>query len=732
MPFVRATDHRARTIARRPGHRKWRWRCIVLTTSPLLLLVPQTLAAQDTTDPNGDKPDRKDIVVSGRRLPAKRTLEGVVYSTGDHAQGVAGTAADLLNTVPSVHVAPDGRVTIRGDAKVRIFVDGRPSAALNGPDRGAALEALSGGSIASVELLTNPSVRYDAQGGMILNLVMKKARGEGVRGRVTGNVGDRGRRTLSGNATVQAGRVKASIDMALRDDVRLMTVDDDRLLLDRDGRVARRFVTRSRYSPTHSRSANLTASLSYALTDKGEIGVETTLSEGSPINRIFEEHRDSVGQGEPDSLYRRVRAGTYRNDERDLSLYYREKPSDTHGSLSIEAQHEETGLRADRPFTTVYDMPVRPAMGERVVFRMLSVIDRVAMDYDLPLSRSWKLRAGAEGKREADWVANGQVSFDPLQNAILPYPTLSRFEGVQHIAAVHAAITYREDDWAVEAGSRLEDVRVAVSTEQPSQPVRRRVAGFAHRLSVTRDMGRDHLALRLSRSRDRLDPSDLNPVLFTVDPQNQSRGNPLLRPQDIDTAEAEYGIDHSGFQATATLYLRRTDRLIGDDYRFGADNVLLRTVRNNGVRRSIGGEVVLSGPIGKTIRYSLSGNVRSDRIARDDDFGPYRASLLGWSVQASVDWDATRRDKLHLDANRQGPELLPLGERSGTGAVNLVWRHTVSPRWTASLTARGLVQDSHIRTTIRSPLAIGVNQRVTDTRALLLGLGYVFGRKAAN
>jgi hypothetical protein len=112
-----------------------------------------------------------------------------------------------------------------------------------------------------------------------------------------------------------------------------------------------------------------------------------------------------------------------------------------------------------------------------------------------------------------------------------------------------------------------------------------------------------------------------------------------------------------------------------------------------------------------------------------DDFGPYRSSVLSYSAQGSLDWEATLRDKVHLDANWQGPDLIPLGRRTGTSAVNLVWRHTVSAKLVASFTARGVLQDSRLRTTIRTPLAIGVNDRVTDTRAVFIGLAYSFDRK---
>ncbi|MET3437167.1 TonB-dependent receptor [Sphingomonas sp. 1185] len=708
-----------------PQRRSW----LGLLTSgiALALVAPGIVLAQTSPLPPPSKAEDKEILVRGRRLPAKRTLEGVVYSTADRVQGEGGSAVDLLNTIPSVHIAPDGRVTMRGSDKVRILIDGRPSAALNGPERVMALEALSGGSIESVELLTNPSVRYDANGGMILNIRLKKPKEEGLSGKLAASVGDSGGRTLSADTMLRSGRWKMSIDTALRQDVRLSTVLDDRRLLNRDGGEIGRFATVARFTPTFSRSASLTGTLSYAATANDEIGLEAMGSRGTPINTVFEDHRDQLRDGVT-ALYRRVRGGTYWNDARDVSLYYREKVAADRPSLSVEAQHSETGLRWDRPFTTIHDSPARPASGQIVLFRSRSTIDRVAIDHSLPLGKRWTLQSGAEWKREGERVANGAAAFDPAQAGALPMPSLATFDGVQTIAAIHAAAAYRDQDWAIEAGTRVEAIRITAATSPEATSVRRRVAGFAHRLSVTHDLGRDHLAFRVSRSRERIDSTELSPVVVTIDPQNLSIGNPLLRPQDVTGVEVEYGFAHAGFQATATLYSRRTDRLIGNSYVFQSDNVLLRVARNNGTWHSAGGEVVLSGPVGGTLRYSLTGNLRTDWTTSGDQAGTYRAALLSYSLQGSLDWQATHRDTLRVDADRQGPELIPLGTRTGTSAVDLVWRHKISSRWSTSLTARGLVQDSAIRTVIRTPLAIAVNDRITDTRAILFGLSHDWGR----
>ncbi|MDD3003721.1 outer membrane beta-barrel family protein [Flavobacterium sp.] len=117
-------------------------------------------------------------------------LDKKVYNVGQDMMVKGGTVSDVLDNVPSVSVDVEGNVSLRGNENVRILIDGKPSG-LGGINIAEALKLIPAETIDKVEVITNPSARYDAEGGGgILNIVLKKGKNLGVNGTVTTTVGN--------------------------------------------------------------------------------------------------------------------------------------------------------------------------------------------------------------------------------------------------------------------------------------------------------------------------------------------------------------------------------------------------------------------------------------------------------------------------------------------------------------------------------------------------------------
>ncbi len=134
-----------------------------------------------------DAAQLNEVVIRAEKSTVEIKLDKKVYNVGQDMIVKGGTVSDVLENVPSVTVDIEGNVSLRGNENVRIFIDGRPSNSLNMAE---ALRQIPADAIDKVEVITNPSARYDAEGGAgILNIVLKKGKNLGFNGSFIASTG---------------------------------------------------------------------------------------------------------------------------------------------------------------------------------------------------------------------------------------------------------------------------------------------------------------------------------------------------------------------------------------------------------------------------------------------------------------------------------------------------------------------------------------------------------------
>jgi outer membrane receptor for ferrienterochelin and colicins len=139
----------------------------------------------------------KEVVVRAENTTVEIKLDKKVYNVGNDLMVKGGTVSDVLDNIPSVSVDADGTIALRGNENVRILIDGRPSGAINIAE---ALRMLPADAIEKVEVVTNPSARYDSEGGGgLLNIILKKGKNQGINGTIIATVGDPETYGLSAN-----------------------------------------------------------------------------------------------------------------------------------------------------------------------------------------------------------------------------------------------------------------------------------------------------------------------------------------------------------------------------------------------------------------------------------------------------------------------------------------------------------------------------------------------------
>ena len=136
----------------------------------------------------GNSENLGEVVVQGEKSTMEFKLDKRVFNVGKDLSSTGASALEVLNNVPSVNVDIEGAISLRGNSGVQVLINGKPSVIAS--EQGNALGTITADMIEKVEVITNPSAKYDAEGTSgIINIVLKKEERKGVNGSVSLNLG---------------------------------------------------------------------------------------------------------------------------------------------------------------------------------------------------------------------------------------------------------------------------------------------------------------------------------------------------------------------------------------------------------------------------------------------------------------------------------------------------------------------------------------------------------------
>ncbi len=606
-----------------------------------------------------DDPPAPTVTVTARKEAVVRKIDKTVYDMSNAPRAANGSAQDVLQATPELAVTADGRIAVKGNTQVTVLVDGKPTALLSGSeeDRAVALQTMSGADIASVEVITNPSAAQNANGGAIVNIVLKRNRKPGAHGQVQGSATDQDLWNAGASGDVTRGPLSAHGNVAVRHDgtrkIRSSTVDWHNPLTGQAGQTVQSsevFVRRVVDSAA--------LGIDYALTGTDSISLSARHARrrSRPLFDVLGEERSNGVE----AIHHRISYGPNEQLDASASLGYSRRQNGT--ALKATLQHSTTDALVDKSYRDVFVVPVRATAYSRGAGRSARRLDQATVDWT---RGQWGL--GLDIQHRTDDIGNVQATVDPATGAETPDRNTTNAYAVT-TTSVAAYVTDRivHGKWEALLGGRAERI-ARWQAFDPSLHVK---------YALEDDTG---LTLSYRRSLQMPDPRDLNPFTTYVDAQNLKRGNPGLGPQRLGSWEI--GVNKETPHVTGSVgAFYRTGRDTVVDARTFENNVLVTSKRNGGQARSAGVTAALDWKPGGPLQFGVDGGV-------------YRVTLDQDAVAGYVNVRAGYGD-VSVDAHAQSAGITPQGRYGPTSSVNLAWKHALSKTLSVTVNANDIFDGS--------------------------------------
>ena len=523
-----------------------------------------------------------EVIVRSEKTTVEIKLDKKVYNVGKDLMVKGGTVSDVLDNIPSVTVDVEGNIALRGNENVRVLIEGKPSNAINVSE---ALRLIPADAIDKVEVITNPSARYEAEGGGgIINIILKKGKNQGMNGTFIGNVGDPKNNSLNGTLNYKTKEFNLFTTQGYSDRnnpgnaiVNSRYLNDDNSTVD----FMNENRTNERLSKAYNGSFGMDWFLDKSLTWTNIVNLRRSV--GDNTDNVFQNYYDQ------DFVYDYTRNRINIEDSKSNNIEYttnftKNFKKEGHkltidGSFSANIDRN-TALISDKATNTTAETLDETTNNQDQSRNLIQT------DYVLPLAKGSQFEAGYRG----DFLTI-TTDFSVINNGI-PFPEFTNvLEYKEKVNALYVNYGFKVKKFSFLFGTRWEDSNIEVNQLATNDFNTKRYNNFFPSAFLTYEFSNQtstsiSYSKRLQRPRGR----QLYPFNNLSSNVNIFVGNPDLNPSFTDAIDLSYLKKWSKLTFSTSMYGNRTTDAIQFVRRESGDF-------QNGV------PIILSSPINLATEY---------------------------------------------------------------------------------------------------------------------------------
>ncbi len=525
------------------------------------------------------------VVISAAATKAYRVeIDKKVYDPSLDIVAKGGNLQDVLANVPSVDVDTDGTVSMRGNSNVRFLINGKPSSMLGIDDGANALQSIPADQIERIEVITNPSSKYEASGTAgILNIILKKSKKIGFNGSVEGTLGYLPTTRLNTNLSWRKGsltyyinggggynRGKSTNNSEFNSFLDPQTLTDGFSLQSMQNGI----------NKSENKNYNVTTGIVWDVAEKSTLNASVMFrnfnNESTGETNYFDKVivKDRYATGYPNVPYilqdqytNRLNEGTNKNNSFQADLGFDQKIGDNGQLLSLATSYQinksdGNSVTTENGFDNVLDVSTITLNNIITEAENKKIIAKA--DYELPIGESSKLEAGLryDGNQNTyNYYVDESKNNGPA--TVLPNFT-SDTSYKENIFAGYVQFKSKINNFGYQLGLRAENTDINVSfkrmTDATQITVDKDYLKLFPSVFLSYDLNKNNqLLLNYSRRINRPRSFFLIPFMSYNNNRNLFSGNPDLDPTYENSFELGYNLSKSKVTFNPTLYFKKSE-----------------------------------------------------------------------------------------------------------------------------------------------------------------------------
>ena len=627
-----------------------------------------------------------EAVVIAEKSTVEIKLDKKVYNVGRDMMVKGGNASDVLDNVPSVAVDAEGTITLRGNEDVRVLIDGKPSG-LAGINVSDALKMLPAEAIEKVEVVTNPSARYDAEGGGgIINIILRKGKTNGFNGVLNTNTGYPDNHGISANVNYKTNQFNIFTTQGFnyRNNPGNAILETE--YLNNVTNATEQFVNETRNSDRINRGYNGILGAEFFITNKTSITNTLTYSFGN--NNDFEH----VNFKNYDANFNLVN-----NTNRDNNTNSTEYTAEFATNITHKIKGDEHKINLDffsnknndNDNNFIYNDGFN---NQNNITKQKQRKTFLQFDYINHTNEKHSFEMGYRGdfsKNTNDFYLEDLISGIWTNNTNFS----NIFNYKEYINALYAQYGTKYKKISLLAGLRWEDSNIYINESTSAQTSRKKYNNFFPSLFITyQNNEKASTSLSYSRRIRRPRGRMLNPFSNLSSTFNVFKGNPDLDPAMTHAIDLSYLHKFDKLTVTSSIYYNYTK----DPFQF--------TRRNSGLLNENNLPIIYTGPVNLgnedrlgfefTLNYNpfkwwrLNHNFNIYRVTNNGEYNYVGADNIARTINLNNEattWFTRLNSKITLpkkidwqtNFTYNGPQKTAQGKVYGIASVNLAFSKDV-------------------------------------------------------